>query len=279
MKLEGISVIIPALNADGTIRETLKSVAAQGYGGPLEVIVIDDSSTDDTQKVASQAGDLHQLDVRVLRNQERLGEAASRNRAIKAARHDLLLTIDSDDHLVSPEIHNMSFICEAERMLRMEPHLDLVYCDILNFGALEGVHKFPEVFDVKHSLEHCDIWTPALYKKSLAEEVGGYDESLRCVVDFAFWCAAIESRDKIGDFLRVGRICKPLYAYRRWPLAGEGAKTSASFMTRDNHKLGWEMVVSRFPELYKKYFPDYDPSDLPSIFSTNEAERLRKEEI
>ena len=87
-----VSVVIPALNAAGHIGATLESVLAQTRP-VLEVIVVDDGSSDGTAEIAAAAGE----PVRVLRNETASGPALGRNRGIAEARGGLIALLDADD--------------------------------------------------------------------------------------------------------------------------------------------------------------------------------------
>ena len=86
-----VSVVIPCYNGAAFLRETLDSVLAQTHA-PLEVIVVDDGSTDDSAAIAESYGP----PVRVIR-QRNQGESVARNRGIDEARGDWIAFIDSDD--------------------------------------------------------------------------------------------------------------------------------------------------------------------------------------
>lgn len=84
-----ISVVIPAFNAARFIAETIRSAQAQTYA-PLEVIVVDDGSADDTAEVAARLGC-------VVIRQPNGGVCAARNAGIVAARGDWIALLDHDD--------------------------------------------------------------------------------------------------------------------------------------------------------------------------------------
>lgn len=86
-----VSVVIPAYNAAGFIRDALDSVLAQTYR-PIEVLVADDGSTDDTAAVAASYG----TPVGCLR-QANKGPAGARNLALRHARGELIAFLDADD--------------------------------------------------------------------------------------------------------------------------------------------------------------------------------------
>lgn len=93
-----ISVIIPAYNAEKTIAACLDSVLQQSYTN-LEVIVIDDGSTD---KTAALAAEYAQKDARIkLVQQENAGQSSARNAGLRQMHGDCFTYVDSDD-LIAP---------------------------------------------------------------------------------------------------------------------------------------------------------------------------------
>jgi len=89
-----VSVVIPAFNATATLRTTLASAMAQSHRA-LEIIVVDDGSTDDTCAIAEECA---MGDARVqLILQQNAGVAAARNAGWRRARADLIAFLDADD--------------------------------------------------------------------------------------------------------------------------------------------------------------------------------------
>lgn len=88
-----VSVIMPARNAEFTIRDALDSILSQTLHD-IEVIVINDSSEDRTYEVLKTYEDCR---LRILVNKMRLGQASSRNLGIKIAQGDYLAFVDADD--------------------------------------------------------------------------------------------------------------------------------------------------------------------------------------
>ena len=92
--MEKISVIVPAYNAEKTIKRCLKSILGGGYSD-LEVIVINNGSTDDTEKIVKE---IASTDKRVLlHTQENQGPAGSRDTGLKNASGKYIAFCDSDD--------------------------------------------------------------------------------------------------------------------------------------------------------------------------------------
>jgi len=90
-----VSVVVPVYDEMTTIQETLRSVLAQDYGN-IEVIVVDDGSTDGSAAVARAIADRHER-VRVLENGTNLGQSFARNRGAVEADGKYLVFHDADD--------------------------------------------------------------------------------------------------------------------------------------------------------------------------------------
>ncbi len=93
--MPSVSVIVPAYNSSRELRECL-SALSRSVPPPLEIIVVDDASTDDTSSVATEHGAI------VLRLARNAGPAAARNAGGRAAQGDIVLFVDSDV-VVAPE--------------------------------------------------------------------------------------------------------------------------------------------------------------------------------
>lgn len=105
-----ISVVIPAYNSAKTLPKCIASVLGQTYKGEVEIIVIDDASTDETSQVAADTR------VRYYRNQCNKGVFFGRTEGIRQARGERIMFIDSDDWLPSNAIellasHDADVVC------------------------------------------------------------------------------------------------------------------------------------------------------------------------
>jgi glycosyltransferase involved in cell wall biosynthesis len=89
------SVLIPAYNRHDTVGVAVSSVLAQGRPD-VEIVAVDDASTDETARVLESFGDR----IRLLRNSTNLGHAMTWGKAIRAARGQFLVKLDADDWLL-----------------------------------------------------------------------------------------------------------------------------------------------------------------------------------
>ncbi len=88
-----VSVIMPSYNTGRFIAESIKSVLLQTYSN-LELIIVDDCSTDNTDEVVSGFNDSR---IKYIKNDHNSGAAISRNKAIKMAKGRWIAFLDSDD--------------------------------------------------------------------------------------------------------------------------------------------------------------------------------------
>ena len=99
----GVTVLIAAYQEEAAIADTLRSVVADGYPGPLEVLVLNDGSTDGTTSAATKAiagFDLPgNVEVRLVDFRMNRGKAAVLNDGLAQAKHELIVTVDGDSRL------------------------------------------------------------------------------------------------------------------------------------------------------------------------------------
>lgn len=103
-----ISVIVPVFNGERFIADAINSIVTQDYA-PIEIVVIDDGSTDLTSEIA-------QTNERVIyHRQERQGPGAARNLGVERAHGDLLAFLDADDLWLAGKISRQQEVMERER--------------------------------------------------------------------------------------------------------------------------------------------------------------------
>jgi len=191
-----VSVIIPAYNAQRYIDQALAAVAAQSYR-PLEVLVADDGSTDGTVRCVESwrnAG----LPVEWIEGHARAGcPSVPRNRALRAARGELIAFLDADDLWTPWKIE------DQVAAMRAHPDLVLVYSVLRTFGATTigapvfGLKPWPTRAALdRRTLEHANTipCSSVLARRSVVLSLGGFDEDphLQAVEDFDLWLRVSE---------------------------------------------------------------------------------------
>ena len=169
-----ISVIIPFFNAAPFLGEAVASVLAQ-RGVDLEVLAVDDGSTDGGTRLARGFGE----PVRCL-SQPHSGTAAALNRGVAAARGDFLAFLDADDVWVEGKLSRQ--LVELDR----DPTLDLV------FGALQHFYS-PELSEAERRQVRCPpapMPAPSagtmLIRRASFERVGAFSPAWQ-IGEFVDW--------------------------------------------------------------------------------------------
>jgi glycosyltransferase involved in cell wall biosynthesis len=172
-----VGCVVPAYNAEATLDETLRSVRTQTHRA-LEIIVVDDGSTDGTRAVVER----HAADdarVRLLR-QANAGVAAARNAGWQASRADLIAFIDADDLWAPTKIERQLAALQAAG-----PRAGLAYCWVCEIDSTGRVlqqherhHHEGAVLDaiVRSNFLGCGS-TPLVRRQALAD-AGGFDPRL-----------------------------------------------------------------------------------------------------
>jgi cellulose synthase/poly-beta-1,6-N-acetylglucosamine synthase-like glycosyltransferase len=122
--LPTVSVLIPAYNESKTIRKTVESAKALDYPG-LEIIVMDDGSTDGTGEIAEHCG------VTVIR-QKNGGKASALNNGIRKARGELIATLDADSFVAPDALRHMVGYFDNPRVMAVTPTMKVAK----GYGAL-----------------------------------------------------------------------------------------------------------------------------------------------
>jgi GT2 family glycosyltransferase len=195
------SVVIAAHNAAGTIAEAVESALAQTLP-PIEVIVGDDGSTDQT----ATALEPYRERIRYFR-QEHRGVASTWNAALKIARGEFFAVLGADDVYVPARLEALAALSAARSDLDLLC-TDLVYeVDGRPVGRFEETCPF-EVADQRTAiLDRCFCAAPAVRRTTLIR-VGGFDEAMRTGSD---WECAIRL---IHSGAAAGLVDELLYRYR-----------------------------------------------------------------
>jgi glycosyltransferase involved in cell wall biosynthesis len=192
-----ISVVIPCHNAGAWVGAALRSVFAQAYR-PLEIIVVDDDSTDDSIRQIEQSGGA----VTLLRTRVR-NAAAARNAGIEAAAGDWVALLDADD------VWYPNHLARASALLGQSD--DVAFMSNHDWISLEG-RPTPMPADVvckeaapRSGLSVNDFWRIAeegfhfghstvVYRRERAVQVGLFDVTQRRRHDIDLWLRVIAGR-------------------------------------------------------------------------------------
>lgn len=190
-----VSIVIPTYNRAGFVETAINSVLEQDYE-QLELIVLDDGSSDETPELLARIAERHPGERFRWARHDNVGQAATINRGLEQARGELLGYLSSDDYLMP------GAIAKLVAAIEQHPDADVVY------PWFSMVDLADRVLDVTETLQHtfagalrmglCIPGVGVLVRRRLYEQVGGWNPAYRYTPDFEWWLRMGEAR-----FLRV----------------------------------------------------------------------------
>lgn len=195
------SVVIPCFNSARWIEAAIASVLDQS-DPDIELIVVDDGSSDDTVSVARTFISCR-CDPRARVISKRNGGLAdARNHGIRSARGRFVLPLDADD-LLDP---SMILVCADA--LDTDTTLHVAFVDRVDFGDVVGRHTAGE-FTVEHLRYFNQISYCSLVRRDAWRAVGGYRTNVSGFDDWDFWLALA-----LAGYRGI-HIVQPLFLHRR----------------------------------------------------------------
>lgn len=252
-----VSVIIPLYNHAPYLEETIDSVVASSYPN-IEIIIINDGSTDNSEEVALKLKEKHE-NIQYL-YQENKGPAAARNNGIKIASGEYLLPLDADD-LISN-----NYIEKAIEILESDKEVALVYCDAEFFGERSGKWKLPP-FSLKLLARENMIFCSALYRKPDWERVGGYSEEMTWGwEDWEFWISLLKNGGKVEKLPLTGFYYRIRNGSRRKSTNKEAKRKTVELINSKHTDFlfkylhgplrinrSWSATINQLRRIFRKY--------------------------
>jgi glycosyltransferase involved in cell wall biosynthesis len=201
-----ISIVVPCYNGAAYLQQSIGSALDQSYA-PLEIIVVDDGSTDSSAEIAGSFGP----PVRVI-CQTNQGESAARNHGIAVALGDYLLFLDADDLLDRSALETL-----ANCVARDSGSVALMGCAWFEHDPANPFAKrmpsattfFPHIIQGNLGPIHC--W---LVPRELVLRVGSFNPSIQQFEDWDLWCqialtgAPLVTVPYVGAYYRRHNVCQ-----------------------------------------------------------------------
>ena len=192
-----VSIVLPAYNGAKYIRESINSCLNQTYKN-IELIIVDDDSTDGTQEIIKSYFDKR---IKYIRNETNLGLANSLNRGFSYAKGDYLTWTSYDNLYLRNAIEMM-----AEELEKYK-NVDFIYANFYRIDEKGNIIAKTKVKSIKElDTDNC-VGGCFLYKKKIYEELGGYDSSFYLAEDYEYWL-------RVRKKFRMKRLNKYLYYHR-----------------------------------------------------------------
>lgn len=212
-----VSVLMAVFNGGALLEKALGSVCAQSYSD-WEMVVVDDASTDGTCAVV-ESWMARDRRIRLLKNASNKGQTACLNQGLRACRGGWVARQDADD-LSHPER-----LAKQVEFLRRNPETVLLGTQGVLIDANGGKIGLLDVPCDEAGIHWCApflnpfLHTSVVFRRSVAEELGGYDEGFRIAQDYDLWTRMIRAG-------RTANLSERLVSYRH-------AETSLSKAGRD----------------------------------------------
>lgn len=187
-----VSIVIPAYNHAGYLAEAIDSVLAQDYPN-VELIVLDDGSTDETAEVLRRYGDAFRWETHT-----NMGQANTLNKGWSMARGDVLSYLSADDALF-PNAVSQSLACLTGDVV-------LTYCDFNLFDPASKVIRkvSAPAFSYREMFGRlvCHPGPGVFFTKQAFLAAGGWNSGFRQMPDYDYWLRLARQ----GRFVRVPQL-------------------------------------------------------------------------
>lgn len=222
-----ISVIVPTLNEEKYIENTLKALRSSDYMGKFEVIVTDGGSGDRTVRIAKKYAD------KVLVNGR--GISKGRNAGAAVAKGDVLLFIDADTIVTYNTLSEFEHVFKDRRVVAATCPIMLMSHQYKDFMLYWELNQAVKLSMTKIRRPHI-VGACFAARKSAFEEVGGFDETVETLEDFELSerlgkkgrtvftekTLVLTSPRRIHKWGVVGGFLKAVKAYVKYRRTGRG---------------------------------------------------------
>jgi glycosyltransferase involved in cell wall biosynthesis len=195
-----LSVVIPCYNHGEFILQAIASVESC-QAKVYEILIINDGSTDPLTQQVLQA--LTDRGYQVI-HQENQGLAIARNHGISLAQGRYILPLDSDNKI------RPNYITKAIKILDQQPEVGVVYGNFDFFGGVTGIKEVPE-FDINLIVRGNYIDACAVFRKTVWEDAGGYDDKIPEQLGYEDWDFWLSVAEKGWQFYHIDEV---LFDYR-----------------------------------------------------------------
>lgn len=218
-----VSIITPCFNQGHFLEETILSVLESTYPA-IEMIIVDDGSTDQSVEVALAFSKSHPHIK--LHQQANSGPSVARNQGIRLAKGKYILPLDADDLL------SKDYIARAVVVMENDPEVKVVYCRARKFGDKEEKWILPDYSP--HLLARKNmIFVSAMYRKTDWERCGGYAEEMTWgFEDWEFWISLLKSGGKVVRLPITGFFYRIREKSRRKSVTKKGRDLTVAFINK-----------------------------------------------
>ena len=255
-----ISVIIPSYNRENTIKRSIDSVLDQTYKD-IEIVVVDDCSSDNTQHIVSMIGDKRIKYVRLDKNS---GACIARNKGIELAKGEYIAFQDSDDEWVSNKLELQLSAINLHKA-------DICISSMNRYGHKRKMEVFPVlidgIIDYSELMKNYLVSTQTILAKRKVFEIYKFDPQIRRMQDFDWAIRAVER-------YTLCSISEPLvnvYLQKDSITDNDHVKLIDVYMVFIDK---YSMKMKKYPDLYELLYKQLETQK--SLIGENTSELLRE---
>jgi glycosyltransferase involved in cell wall biosynthesis len=210
-----VSIIIPCYNGAAYLEDALLSALAQSYP-KVEVLVVDDGSTDHSPEIA------HRFPVRYIHQQNR-GKSEARNRGVRESKGSYIVFLDADDRLKPEaiEIGLKAIAGHPDCVFAVGDHV-FISSDGSYLSRSKKVAKLRSHYEALLQSNFIEMISTVLFRRSVFDEVGGFNAALSVAEDYDL-------------YLRIARVR---------PVCSHGAVVAEYRKHKDNISLNSELMLT-----------------------------------
>ena len=236
------SVIIATYNRDKTIERAINSALKQSYDN-LEIIIVDDGSTDQTKNIVQPY--LKDQRVKYIYQQNKGSNVFSMNKGVEIAKGKYIAILDDDDfwhdeNKIKKQVDflekNKNYVLVGGGAIK----IDKDGKEIVRYLLPEKDEEIRQRILISSMFVHVSV----LYKKDAWKEVGGYDKEFGAAADWDLWM-------KLGTIGKFYNIPEFLVSYTGHHL------DNLSYVEKNHKKLDWLKINIKLKKKYAKNYPHH----------------------
>lgn len=237
---DDVEAVITSFNQKSMIYEAVQSLCCQTMR-PKRIIIVDDGSTDEMSiQVLREIETDRKLPVPILVvRQPNGGVSAARNAGIRKTEAPFVLALDGDDSLEA------DYVEEVCKLLYENSDMIAASSWMHTFGVLDAVVR-PGGGSVSSFLSHNCCPATHIFRRSVWEQCGGYDETMRS--GFEDWDFFLNMLEIMPDGF-IGMVEKPLINYRTTP-------ASSNIRSMDKRLELMRFIIEKHIGIYKEHVLD-----------------------
>ena len=247
MAKPSVTIVIPTYNRQEWLGEAIEGVLRQDYE-PLDLLVLDDGSTDDTPTLLERYTQKHPDRFRFVRH-EHMGEARTSNRGFELARGELVGRFCDDDRVLPGAVRKLADALMADPAA------------VGAYGAWHYIDEHGEIIDTYYPIEYSIVDSlrlmdfivgpGSLFRRRLVQEVGGYNPAVNYCMDWDFTL-------RMATRGPLRRVREPLYEWRHHPGRAGGEEGHGPDHAREYVELLERTLARKEVQEELERRPDYD---------------------